>query len=295
MKKKELIFHGLLVIIPVVLGLGVYGGLIEPYRVDVHHIWIEDHHLGKLLKGKLVVQVSDIHMNTIGRREQRVLEILKKLEPDFVFLTGDYVQWGGNYEEVLTYLSKLKAKIGVWAVMGDYDYSCSRKSCLFCHEPGNGKPTSRHKVRFLRNEMEQVELEKGSIWIGAMDKEALKPFAENLSLVKGWDNKPTILLSHNPLMFDDVSENQEILILAGDTHGGQIPIPSWLWQILGYEKNARYSHGLFEKGRKKMFVSRGVGTSHIPFRIFRRPEVVVLHFSAERTNDDGPRPAFKDR
>ena len=67
-------------------------------------------------------------------------------------------------------------------------------------------------------------------------------------------------------------------MLAGDTHGGQFALPSWLWNIIGYKKNAAYSQGLFEEGNKRMFVTRGIGTSHIPIRLFRRPEVVVLHF-----------------
>ena len=91
--------------------------------------------------------------------------------------------------------------------------------------------------------------------------------------------EPLILLSHNPLAFDTIRENQQVLMLAGDTHGGQIPLPSYLWKILGYEKCARYNQGLFENSEKKMFVSRGIGTSHLPMRILRRPEVAVLHFT----------------
>jgi uncharacterized protein len=45
-------------------------------------------------------------------------------------------------------------------------------------------------------------------------------------------------------------------------------------------KNASYSQGYFKKGDAKMYVSRGIGTSHIPIRLFIKPEIVVLHFSA---------------
>jgi hypothetical protein len=89
---------------------------------------------------------------------------------------------------------------------------------------------------------------------------------------------PAIILIHNPILFDRIDNNQDVLILAGDTHGGQIPLPPWLWSVMGYKKNALYNYGFFEEGQKKMFVSRGIGTSHIPIRIFSPPEVVVLHF-----------------
>ncbi|MCL4493055.1 MAG: hypothetical protein M1510_14355 [Nitrospirae bacterium] len=97
---------------------------------------------------------------------------------------------------------------------------------------------------------------------------------------QGFDNAfPTIILSHSPLLFDRLDENRQAFVLAGDTHGGQVPLPSWLLKIAGYKKNALYSQGLFEKRDKKMFVSRGIGTSHIPIRLFRKPEIAVLHFS----------------
>jgi predicted MPP superfamily phosphohydrolase len=70
-------------------------------------------------------------------------------------------------------------------------------------------------------------------------------------------------------------------MLAGDTHGGQVPLPAWFLRIAGYDKNVLYNQGLFEEGGKKMFVSRGIGTSHIPIRLFRKPEIVVLHFNAD--------------
>jgi predicted MPP superfamily phosphohydrolase len=90
--------------------------------------------------------------------------------------------------------------------------------------------------------------------------------------------EPAVILSHDPMTFRLFDKEAGILVLTGDTHGGQIPLPSWLWTLLGYEKCAKFSQGVFENGRNKMFVSRGIGTSHVPIRIHRRPEVAVLHF-----------------
>ncbi len=262
-----------------ILGLVGYGVLVEPSQVIVRHIWIEEPLLAKALGEKVLVHISDLHIDKLGKREQNVLQTLDDLKPDFIFLTGDYVQWHTGYEVALEFLSRLKANVGIWAVMGDYDYKQSRKSCLFCHEPESGKPTRRHRVRFLRNDLERVELEGGTLWIGGIDRESLAPFGKGVALPSSVGSDPVILLSHNPLAFELIGEDQEALMLAGDTHGGQIPLPSWFWGIVGYDKAARYPQGLFVKGKKKMFVSRGIGTSHIPIRLFRQPEVVVLHFT----------------
>ncbi len=243
--------------------------MVEPNRVEIRHLWIEDFRAGEVLKGKVAVHLSDLHIRELGRHEKKILRILEGLDPDLIFLTGDFVKWRGDYQGALAFLSRLKAKIGIWAVMGDYDYSNSRKSCLFCHEQGSGRLTQRHSVRFLKNNVEKVCLPEGDVLIGGIDElEDGDPVGVDAA----------IMLVHNPLLFDAFEKEQDIFVLAGDTHGGQLPIPSWLWTVLGYDKCARYNQGFFKKGKKKMYVSRGIGTSHLPLRIFRRPEVVVLHF-----------------
>ncbi|MBW1823101.1 MAG: metallophosphoesterase [Deltaproteobacteria bacterium] len=272
--KKQITF---LVLLVTLLMLLIYGIWIEPYQVDVHHLQIKGAGINKVLKDKIAVHLSDLHIIKIGKREKKILKILDDLKPDLIFLTGDYVGWGGDYEPALTFLSSLKAKIGIWAVMGDYDYSSSRKSCLFCHEQGSGKFTERHKVRFLRNEMELVSLPGGYAWLWGSDPGAEFNYITNEGIRFLEEKTPSIILSHSPLIFDLVFD-QDVLILAGDTHGGQIPFPSWLWGILGYEKSALYNQGLFQEGQKKMYVSRGIGTSHFPIRILCPPELVVLHF-----------------
>ncbi len=278
MNKKRFVSRGCTVIISLFLVFIIYGVRIEPYQLEVHHVRIRDKYLGKVLGQKVVIQLSDLHIGKIGRREQAVLRILGELKPDFIFLTGDYVQWDGDYKAALIFLSHLKATMGIWAVMGDYDYSRSRQSCFFCHEEGTGTPSRRHMVKFLRNTVEQVNLPGGPLFVGGVDVtgegDLSSPGGSFLQEVKG----PAIILSHNPLSFKFLNDSQNVLMLAGDTHGGQIPLPAWLFGILGHEKNARYSQGLFEVRQKKMFVSRGIGTSHLPIRIFRRPEVVILHF-----------------
>jgi predicted MPP superfamily phosphohydrolase len=254
----------------------IYGVWIEPNRIEIHEVTIHDEYFAGILGNKTVVQITDLHIGGIGRREKKVLEFLDTIKPDIIFLTGDYVRWNGEYEPALSFLSLLNAKIGVWAVMGDYDYINSRKSCIFCHEEGTGRLTRKHKVRFLKDSMEEVRLPEGTLKIEGFDGEG----GEIVSRDKEFKtpDTPCIILSHSPLNFERIEGNQHVLMLAGDTHGGQAPLPGWLFKVLGYRKNALYNQGLFEKDRKKMFVSRGIGTSHIPFRLFRSPEIVVFHF-----------------
>ena len=267
----------------IIMLISVYG-LIEPYWIEVRHVSIRDHPLASILERRVIVQLTDLHMTGIGRRERQVLNILDALQPDIILLTGDYVQWHGDYGPALEFLSRLKAKVGVWAVMGDADYSRSRKSCLFCHAEGSGDPTTRHSVRFLRNSVERIDLPAGRLVIAGTDvakhrdNVALKTFIDPIT-------EPALLLTHKPAAFEQIQDDRRFLVLAGDTHGGQVPVPDWLLRLLGFGNTVTYSEGLFVKGSAQMYVSRGIGTSRVPVRLFRRPEVTVFHFEPK---GDGP-------
>jgi hypothetical protein len=257
-----------------------YGFGVEPYRVEVRHLLITDRKLAKVFGDQAVVQVSDLHSEHIGRREKLVLSVIDRVKPALVLLTGDYLGWRGEYETAVAFLRLIKGGSEVFAVMGDYDYSFRRKSCLFCHEPGERETRPLGSVKFLRNSFVRLHLRNGPVWVGGYDPEGDPDFLAKRNEELSKMGEPVIVLSHSPLAFDDITDDVDMLMLAGDTHGGQVPLPSWLWKHLGYVKTAKYSQGFFQSGRKKMFVSKGVGTSHIPFRFLRQPEVVVFHFRA---------------
>lgn len=270
--QKAIIFFTALVII------ALYGFCIEPFQIQINHEYIQNTGLNSALKGKTAVHISDLHIKKNGRLEKKLLKLIDEQKPDFIFLTGDYIKWKKDLKPALTFLSKLNATKGIWAVMGDYDYSFSRQSCMFCHVPENFEKAFHNKVSFLKNSTEYINFSGKKICIAGFDSYC----SDSDFSVKKPDQMlpdiPTIVLNHDPLMFDLIDEKKDILLLAGDTHGGQILLPLWIWKILGYEKCARFRSGLYQKGKKQMYVNRGIGTSHIPFRFFAPPELLVLHF-----------------
>ncbi len=254
-----------------------YGIFIEPDWIEVRHMQVPVKGLPQALSGRTAIHLSDLHIVSMGRRELKILEIVRSIDPDMIFLTGDYIRWNGNAAPAIQFLSHLQAKNGIWAVMGEYDYSNSRQSCLFCHAPDSGLPTQAHPVRFLRNASGRIDLGEGSVMVAGIDREQAYDFDAGQAL-PARDTTGMILLSHSPLTFDRLDGGKDVLVLSGDTHGGQIPLPGWLWHLLGYEKNARYNMRWFHKEGRRMYVNKGIGTSHWRIRILRRPEVAVLHF-----------------
>lgn len=252
------------------------GFFIEPYQVGVTTLDFREKKVGSQMKGLVAVHLTDLHIRKMGSREKQVISMIRELNPDLIFLTGDFVKWRGDYAPAMAFLKELHARHGVFAVLGDYDTSDSRKSCLFCHDNGDYTlRNSTHGVRFLRNQILSIQADKRVIHIGGI---GFMEDEEKKTIHQMNQTCPEIILSHNPLCFDLVSDSCETLVLSGDTHGGQVSLPSWAWRIIGYEKNERYNQGLFSMENKRMFVSRGIGTSHLPFRLFNQPEVVVIYF-----------------
>ncbi len=121
-----------------------------------------------------------------------------------------------------------------------------------------------------------VDIDDTYIKIAGIDREY--DDATGLDKFTNESDDVLLVLSHSPLAFDQFSENDRIFMFAGDTHGGQIKLPLWVYKLFGYEKNVKYNYGMFKKGNKRMFVSRGIGTSHLKFRLFAPPEIAVIEF-----------------
>ena len=89
---------------------------------------------------------------------------------------------------------------------------------------------------------------------------------------------PALLLSHTSEIYNKISGAREILVLSGDTHGGQVLLPGWFWRLTRRKPDPAHIHGLFREGKKALFVTRGLGTSVVHFRLGAPPEIVVLEF-----------------
>jgi len=264
-----------------VLAIVLYGFLIEPCQLTINTVPVHQGALAKTMAGRKAVLLSDLHFD---EREQeygrKILRLLKTIRPDIIFLTGDYVKWCSRaeaYENAITFLSQLSAPLGVYAVMGDADTTYSRKSCEFCHEPESGALTRRHEVTFFKNSRQLIRTGQGEFLLGGVDAEP--DYTNTLLLDKIIDTDlPMILLAHSSLAYQTIGKEHEILVLSGDTHGGQVRLPRWFWLLTGRKPDPDHIYGFYQDNKKSLFVTRGVGTSWPPLRLGEPPEIVVLEF-----------------
>ena len=262
--------------------IALYGFFIEPNHVRLITVKIHNKAMASTLKDLKIVHLSDLHIGeNISISIKRTLEILNELKPDLILLTGDYVDWYGSkqaYGNAITFLSQLNAPLGVYAVMGDADYSFSRKSCGFCHEEGSTRPPTQHQVRFLRDAQVVIEIEGGGISIigigGDSDYASGSNTVNNMLI-----DSPAIVLSHSSLAYNSINKEGNVLVLSGDTHGGQIYLPEFIWKILKRKPDTAHMYGLYQDKNKSLYVTSGIGTSDIPFRFGVPPEVVLFEFT----------------
>ncbi len=97
--------------------------------------------------------------------------------------------------------------------------------------------------------------------------------------LKMWstDKNFKILLSHRPELFDLYVQNNMDLIFTGHAHGGQLRIPG-IGGVIAPDQRIfpNYTSGGYNKDLSTMFVSRGLGNSIFPIRIFNRPEIIQV-------------------
>jgi predicted MPP superfamily phosphohydrolase len=242
--------------------------------------------LAEALDGIKVAHLSDLHIQSIGLREEKVVEILRREKPDLIFITGDLASFEGPYEPVTSFLQQLEAPLGIYAVLGNTEYSNENGSCVLCHEEKSKSPTKRRHPVFLRNASLPLTINGRTLTLIGVDN----PVNKKDNLERGFagpNDRPAILLAHSPVIFKEASWQGIDLLLCGHNHGGQFFITNFLRRTLPLiDPGLEYLQGFFQEEGTLMYVSRGVGTSFLPFRLGVKPEITFFQF-ADRTGNAG--------
>jgi len=216
-----------------------------------------------------------------GDDQAKILNKLKSISPDIIVVTGDLIDRRKyNLDIAMTFISGAVKIAPVYYVSGNHEawsgnFSLIKKSLV---EAG---------VNVLDDIA--VELTKGKTSIniiGLSDPDFLTSnyiegtnTSKTIEQLKQWSMGKNfkILLSHRPELFDLYSENSMDLVFTGHAHGGQMRIP-FIGGLVAPDQGIfpKYSSGSYSKDSTTMFVSRGLGNSIFPVRVFNRPEIVVV-------------------
>ena len=207
----------------------------------------------------------------------RVVETTNALQPDVVLLLGDYVihgVLGGHFvppEDSAPVLGRLRAPLGVYAVLGNHDHWFDAPRVRAALE-GAG-------IVVLEDQARRVERPGGAFWLVG-----LKDWWEDGRDLEGAlaqviDGAPVLAFTHNPDVFATLPD-RFALVLAGHTHGGQVSLPLVGRPIVPSRYGERYAVGHVVESGRHLFVCTGVGTSIVPVRLGVPPEIALLTLRA---------------
>ncbi|MBK7584315.1 MAG: metallophosphoesterase [Myxococcales bacterium] len=252
------------------LGLTGWGAWVRRRRVVTHEVEVELAGLHPELDGYRVVQLSDLHIGSYDDKARGLewTRMANELRPDLLVVTGDLVTSGTDYyEDVADVLGSLRARDGVFVVMGN-------------HDQWNNDALTRAIVergpRVLKNEHVNITRGGGAFTLAGVDDAFSGNDDIERTLADRPANVPTILLAHYPSFFREAAERGVELTLSGHTHGGQFGVPFLAdrWNLA--RAVGQPSRGLERRGESALYVNAGLGTTGPPVRIGVAPEIAVL-------------------
>lgn len=251
-----------------------YSFIFEPYNFKVEKIAVNIKNLPSAFERVKIVQLSDMHSKRFGYKEKAVFSIVNKLNPDYIFLTGDII----DYET-----RSLDLCQPFWQVLGE-----KYQNRIFGVFGNHLHQNIRINVHEFRSVLEKcgitvlvnknTRLQKGNnfIYLIGVDDPRTKHHDLKKAMHGVENNSVKILLAHCSDIMEELKQEQVDLILSGHTHGGQVKFPFIrpFWNPTIYR--GRYNNGLFEIKGMSLYVSRGIGTDVLPIRFNASPEITLL-------------------
>ena len=234
-----------------------------------------------------IAHISDLHEFSYGEKNSRLVKEIVKRKPDVICITGDMVL--GTQPTVYNSLYFLQAlsELGIPVLysIGNHELKLSEYLPEF-YEDYMTKVKS-YGIHVLDDACISFD---GYDFYGYTNKMTQYPRFKGLyslkakeitsSIGKPQNERTTVLLAHNPLYFSAYARWGADLTLSGHLHGGIVRLP-FIGGLLCPQTfiSVGYTGGLYKKGTRQMFVSRGLGVHSIHIRVFNRPELAFLNIN----------------
>lgn len=282
---------GVLALIPF---LGIAHGMIAGrwrYRVRRETIYYDD--LPEAFDGLTITQLSDIHSGSFDAADhleevRAGIQLAQEQKSDLFVFTGDLVN---NIADEMTpwktEFAKLQAPMGQFSILGNHDYG----DYYYGEAPSPEKAANFERLcathgeigfKLMRNEHHVFERNGQKLYLLGIENwgKGFKTVGKLEDALAGVpEDAFKILLSHDPSHFDEqvsVHKTDIHLTLSGHTHGAQfgVEIPGIKWSPVQF----RYSRwaGLYNVGKRHLYVNRGFGFLGFPGRVGIWPEVTVI-------------------
>lgn len=257
-----------------------YAYHVEPTWLEVNRFDLPVTSLSAGFHGLKVAHLTDFHCGRqipTGYLEDAVRRTAAE-QPDVIALTGDFIDRGREHIcRAAKLFRHLKAPLGVFAVLGNHDFSVHNARGVRRHPDQHravADALGNEGVRVLRNEAVRLDRPCGGLIVAGIDDLWSRESDPSAALAAQCPATPRVVLAHNPQSVEEFGPHRFDLVLSGHTHGGQVDWPG-LGRVLLGKKARRWAAGLYEHGGGHVYVNKGVGFGW-RFRFGVRPEVAVF-------------------
>jgi predicted MPP superfamily phosphohydrolase len=282
-----------------------YGRHVEPTWLELNQLKIEVADLPAAFAGFRIAQLTDFHCSrkVTAAYLNEAIHLAQAQNPDLVVLTGDFVHKGYRYvERVAQILGRLKASAGVYAVLGNHDFSVRNalgiRRYRHLHRAVTRALTAQG-IRVLQNETVAVRRGRAVLHLSGVEDLWSRSCDLDRAMTGLCPSVPCIMLAHNPRTAERLNGRRCDLMLCGHTHGGQVKWPAPLRALFpipvqgracperdvkkhgsppaqsGSRRSRRLTAGLYRFSQTQVYVNKGIGFG-FRFRFGVRPEVALF-------------------
>jgi len=253
----------------------------ENNQIDTTAVTIQSEKLPAAFNDYTILQIADLHGKSFGSRQKVLLKKVNKLQPDVILMTGDLIDSRRNgEEEALLLMKQLTPGYPVYFVTGNHEVRLNLTILPKLERLG---------VTVLRNTSVPLERDGQFIELLGIDDPTTTRWSEGLQepdgIRKSLDQAQStaeprafqLLMAHRPEYLPLYAERKVDLVLSGHAHGGQIRLPFTDGMYApgqGFFPDLTAGQHTMENTR--LIISRGLGNSLFPFRIFNHPELIVV-------------------
>ena len=258
-------------------------------RVWNARVEIRDEKIPAAFDGFVLCQVSDVHNEARGEGNAALLRALREAAPDLICITGDFLDSRRTDLDFALELAGQLAEIAPAVyVTGNHEARLKDLSALEAGLAARGVQVLRDDWTPLARGGEEIALlglddpsfAAGEGWTLA---EGLDQTRARLSaLLAQAGDRFSLVLSHRPELLPAYAEAGADLVLSGHAHGGQVRLPGIGGLFApGQGILPRLTSGVYARGETRLVVSRGLGNSAFPLRVFNPPEIVTVTLRAD--------------
>ena len=257
-------------------------------RVWNARVEIRDEKIPAAFDGFVLCQVSDVHNEARGEGNAALLRALREAAPDLICITGDFLDSRRTDLDFALELAGQLAEIAPAVyVTGNHE---ARRMDLSALEAG----LAARGVQVLRDDWMPLARGGEEIALLGLDDPGFSA-GEGWTLSEGLDqtqarlsallaqagDRFSLVLSHRPELLPAYAEAGADLVLSGHAHGGQVRLPGIGGLFApGQGILPRLTSGVHARGETRLVVSRGLGNSAFPLRVFNPPEIVTVTLRA---------------